>query len=159
MEEEGQEIGELDVSADGSRVLFGKLVAKDAAGRHWKLYMNIGDSNIGRTTPGTTTGVLYAGMSSDGSRVFFSTRDKLAADTDDSADIYEAEVPASGPAAVKLISGAAERQLRPGRSPNDWNVPSGVGKCDAVGLAGGAGVAPDGTAYFLSPQLLDGRRR
>ena len=33
---------------------------------------------------------------------------------------------------------------------------SGAGKCDAVGLAGGAGVAGDGTVYFLSPELLAG---
>ena len=157
MEEEGQEIGELDVSSDGSRVLFGKLVAKDAAGRHWKLYMNVGDSNQSiELTPGTTTGVLYDGMSADGTRVFFSTRDKLASDTDNSADLYEAEVPASGAAALKPVSGAASDSCEPVGNPNNWNVVSGVGKCDVVGLAGGAGVAPDGTAYFLSPQLLDG---
>ena len=157
MKEEGQEIGALAVSSDGSRVLFGKLIGNDAAGRHWQLFMNIGNSSQSiEVTPGTTTGVLYSGMSSDGTRVFFSTRDKLAGDTDDSADIYEARVPASGPAAVTLISGAASDSCDPTGSPNDWNVPSGVGKCDAVGLAGGAGVAPDGTTYFLSPQLLDG---
>ena len=95
-------------------------------------------------------------MSSDGTKVFYSTRDKLAGDTDDSADLYMAEVPASGPATVRPISGPASDSCDPIGSPDDWNVPSGVGKCDAVGLAGGAGVAADGTAYFLSPQLLDG---
>ena len=157
MEEEGEEIGALDISSDGSRIVFGKLVSKDAAGRHWKLYMNIGDSDQSvELTPGTTTGVLYNGMSSDGTKVFFSTRDELAGDTDDSADIYRADVPGSGPAALSPISGAASDSCEPVGRPNDWNVPSGVGKCDAVGFAGGAGVAPDGTAYFLSPQLLDG---
>jgi hypothetical protein len=156
MKEEGQQIGELDISSDGSRVLFGKLVANDAAGRHWKLYMNVGDSDESiELTPGTTTGVLYDGMSSDGTRVFFSTRDQLAGDTDTSADIYEAQVSESG-STLSLISGDSSDSCDPIGNPSDWNVPSGVGKCDAVGLAGGAGVAPDGTAYFLSPQLLDG---
>jgi hypothetical protein len=156
MEEEGQPIGELDISSDGSRILFGKFVSKDAAGRHWKLYMDIGDSDESiELTPGTTTGVLYDGMSSDGSRVFFSTRDKLGGDTDTSADVYEAQVSESG-STLSLISGAPSDSCDPIGNPNDWNVPSGVGKCDAVGLAGGAGVAPNGTAYFLSPQLLDG---
>ncbi len=157
MTEEGQEIGALEVSSDGSRVLFGKQVAKDAAGRHWKLYMNVGDSNESiDLTPGTTSGVLYGGMSSDGTRVFFTTRDKLAGDSDESADLYVAEVPAAGAAVVKTISGTPSDACDPVGRPNDWNVPSGAGKCDAVSLAGGAGVAADGTAYFLSPQLLDG---
>lgn len=156
MREEGQEIGELDVSSDGSRILFGKLVANDAAGRHWKLYMNVGDSDQSiELTPGTTTGVLYDGMSSDGTRVFFSTRDPLAGDTDTSADVYEAEVSDSG-SNLSLVSGDPSDSCDPIGNPNDWNVVSGAGKCDAVGLAGGAGVAADGTAYFLSPQLLDG---
>jgi hypothetical protein len=156
MKEEGQDLGVLDVSSDGSRVLFGKIVGEDAAGRHWKLYMNIGGASESiDVTPGATS-VLFGGMSSDGSRVFFSTRDELAGDSDESADVFEAQVPASGAAAVKVISGAPSDSCDPSGSPNDWNVPSGVGKCDAVALAGGAGVAPDGTAYFLSPQLLDG---
>ena len=45
-----------------------------------------------------TTGVLYDGMTEDGSKVFFTTKDKLlAADTDESADIYQAEVPRRQP--------------------------------------------------------------
>src|SRR5262245_58962626 len=157
MKEEGQEIGELDISSDGSRVVFGKLISKDAAGRHWKLYMSTGDSAGSiELTPGTTTGVLYDGMSADGTRVFFSTKDKLAGDTDSSADIYDAEVSGSGSMTLTPVSGEPNDGCDPIGNPNDWNVVSGSGSCDAVGLAGGAGVAPDGTAYFLSPQILDG---
>jgi len=157
MEEEGEEIGILDISSDGSRILFGKLVSKDAAGRHWRLYMNVGDSDQSiELTPGTTSGVLYNGMSSDGTQAYFSTRDQLAGDSDESADIFRADVPTSGTATVNLVSGEPSDSCDPAGLPSDWNVPSGAGKCDAVGLAGGAGVAADGTAYFLSPQLLDG---
>ena len=41
-------------------------------------------------------------------------------------------------------------------SPTSWNAVSGSGKCGAVPLGGGAGVAADGTAYFLSPEQLAG---
>ena len=51
--------------------------------------MNVGDS--GKTidlTPGTTHGVLFDGMTEDGSKVFFTTVDRLTSeDTDNSADI------------------------------------------------------------------------
>ena len=42
----GAGIGELDISADGERVVFGQLVRTDSAGnRYWHLYMNVGGAD------------------------------------------------------------------------------------------------------------------
>lgn len=160
----GPGIGELDISADGSRIVVGKKVSTDGQGNtYWHPYMHIGSSpDSVDLAPGTTTGVLYAGMSSDGTRVFYSTKDKLVpADTDTSADIYEADVTGTGPITPRLISVGTggpsnDDSCEPLGLPNSWNSVSGSGKCGAVPLAGGAGVAADGTAYFLSPEQLTG---
>ena len=172
MEEEGTEIGELDISKDGSRIVIGHLVEEVDASRYWHLYMNIGDS--GKTidlTPGTTHGVLFDGMSADGSRVFFTTADKLlpAKDTDSSPDIYmwsqqgeEEGEPLSlistGEAGagnsdacnpVNSVPGAGEGQ--------HWNSTGAIANCGAVAIGGSGGVASsDGSIYFLSPELLAG---
>ena len=69
MKEEGKEIAELDISANGSRILIGQLVEEAEGAKFWHLYMNIGDSE--KTidlTPGATEGVLFDGMTADGSR-------------------------------------------------------------------------------------------
>ena len=59
---------------DGSRILIGQLVSEVEGAKYWHLYMNVGDSTETiDLTPGTTSGVLYDGMSADGSRVFFTT--------------------------------------------------------------------------------------
>ncbi len=103
-------------------------------------------------------------MTPDGSRVFFATADRLMADdTDKRADIYEMDL--SNPSAPKLTrvsSGAngagnsdACDPAANSRRPH-WNSVEGV-NCDAVAIAGGAGVASgSGALYFLSPELLDG---
>jgi hypothetical protein len=158
----GPGIGELDISADGSRIVVGRKVATDPSGNsHWQLYMHIGATPQSvDLTPGTSSGVLYLGMSNDGARVFFSTEDKLnGGDTDTSADIYEVEVSGVGAATPELVSvapGGPSDACEPAGAPNTWNAVAGDGTCSAVGLAGGAGVAADGTIYFLSPELLAG---
>ena len=100
-------IAELAISKDGSHILLGQKVSTDADGNvYWHLYMDVGDSITSiDLTPGTTNGVLFDGMTEDGTKVFFTTTDKLlSADTDESADIYEAEVSAGSPATLHLIS-------------------------------------------------------
>jgi hypothetical protein len=161
----GAGIGELDISNDGGHILIGRLVSTDAAGnRYWHLYMNVGDSaQTIDVTPGTTSGVLYGGMNGDGTRVYFTTRDKLlGADTDASADVYEAEV--GGTATLQLVSAGASgtgntdacNPAASGTAPH-WNDVGAAANCDAVALAGGAGVASgDGSIFFLSPERLDG---
>ncbi len=92
-------IASLDVSGDGSRIIVAQRVSTDSAGnRYWHPYMNIDDSpSTVDLAPGTTSGVLYDGMSSDGSSVLYTTVDPLTADDhDNSADIYRADVSAGG---------------------------------------------------------------
>jgi hypothetical protein len=114
-------------------------------------------------TPTAVAGVLFGGMTADGSKVFFATKDKLVGtDVDLSTDIYEAEVDGGGSLDLRLISVTAggpsnSDACTPPGEPASWNAASGTGKCGAVPLAGSAGIARgDGTFYFLSPELLDG---
>ena len=160
----GPGIGELDISADGSRILIGQVVGEAEGVKRWHLYMNVGDSNQTiDLTPGTTSGVLYDGMSADGTKVFFTTTDQLTGDDEDeSADIYEAEIGESGSTLTRVSTGSE------GTGNNDlcepsantvhehWNSTGSEANCGVVAVGGGGGVAAeDGTIYFLSPEMLD----
>jgi sugar lactone lactonase YvrE len=154
----GEGIAELDVSADGSRVVVGKKAGEDGAGNEYRhLYMHIGDSaDSVDLMPGSAEGALFDGMTEDGSKVFFTTDESLLSeDQDDEADIYEAEVDPLGNLSLTLISsGGGSQACEP---PEEWNTEAGEENCDAMALAGGAGLAADsGTFYFLSPEQLDG---
>ncbi len=158
----GGDVGELGISDEGSRVVVGEKTSTDVDGNaYWHLYMHLGTTpNSVDLTPGTTTGVLYSGMSDDGTRVFFATRDQLLpSDTDESADIYESDSSGSGAPVLSIVSrdgtgpSNSDACSPPGAVP--WNRPSGIADCSAVAFAGGAGVTPDGTIYFLSPEQLD----
>lgn len=158
----GSGIAELDISNDGSRILIGQLVGTDAEGNgYYHLYMNVGDSSSTiDLTPGATDGVLYDGMTSDGSKVFFTTKDALSADGDTSADIYRADVSSSSSSATltRISTGIEGTGDTDACTPSsNWNTPEGGPNCDAVAIAGGGGVsADDGSIYFLSPEKLDG---
>ena len=167
MKEEGTEIGELDISKDGSRVLLGHLISEQGGYKYWHLYMSVGDN--GRTidiTPGTTSGVLFDGMTEDGSMVYYTTKDQLSGlDTDHSADIYLTEVDAQGhPGNPQLISVGAEGagnsdECDPSANTIDkhWNTTGNEENCGVVAVGGGGGVASQsGTIFFLSPELLNG---
>jgi hypothetical protein len=137
--------GELAISSDGSRIVIGEEVSTDSDGNvYWHLYAHLGTSpNTVDLTPGATSGALFAGMSADGSKVFFTTPDHLlSTDTDTSADIYEADVGGGGSVSLSLVS-------RNGSSPSNSD-------CSAVAFAGGSGVAANGSIYFLSPEVLQG---
>ena len=159
-------LAELDVSADGSRIVIGQLISADSAGnRYWHLYMNVGDSaQTVDLTPGATEGALYDGMTEDGSTVYLTTVDGLdGEDTDNSADIYEAQVSSSS-ASLHLISigtggaGNSDSCSPLANSVNaHWNTTGSTANCDVVAVGGGGGVAAeDGSISFLSPELLDG---
>ena len=169
MTEEGKEIGELDISGDGSRIVIGHLVDEVEGAKYWHLYMNVGDST--KTidlTPGTTSGARYDGMSADGSRVFFTTSDQLTGDDEDaSADIYEAVVSETQATVSRVSSGVGGGPGGPGNTDlcepssntirEHWNSTGSEEDCGVVAVGGGGGVASgDGTIYFLSPELLDG---
>jgi hypothetical protein len=164
-------IAELDISSDGSRIVVGQRIATDTAGNnYWHPYMHIGtNGDTVDLAPGTTTGVVYAGMTSDGSKVYFTTADKLlGADEDTSPDLYVAEAGTSGPATLKLLSAPAPAP-EPGNvdtcdpasnlDGNNWNAVGGASAntCGVVAIGGGGGIAGEtGVAYFLSPEALGG---
>jgi hypothetical protein len=157
----GGQVAELGVSSDGSRIVVAQKVGTDAKGNaYWHPYMHIGNSpNTVDLAPGTTNGVLWAGMSADGTKVFYATKDKLVGgDGDNSADIYEADVSGSGPATLSLVStnGVTPSNADGCAPTEEWNVASGGPNCGALPLAGGAGISANGSVYFLSPEQLDG---
>ena len=159
---------ELGLSADGSRIVVAQRVSTDAKGNNlWHPYMHVGtSSNTIDLAPGTTSGVLFDGMTEDGKKVFMTTTDKLlpGEDTDTSADIYMAEV-GTNSATLSLVSvnsngtPSNDDGCTPPDEPNTWNAASGNGKCSALAFAGGGGVAAaSGSFYFLSPEQLDGSK-
>ena len=155
----GAGIAALDVSADGSRILIGRLLNTDAKGnRRYHLYMSVGAAD--RTidlSPGTTTGALYAGMSANGSDVYFATDDALAGDGDTGADLYRASVSATASTLSRVSTGSGSGDQDACAPAAAWNAVSGGADCGILAIPGGAGVAADGSAaYFLSPEKLDG---
>jgi hypothetical protein len=164
----GDGIASLAVSEDGSRIVVASRVATDSAGNdYWHPYMNIGDSaSTVDLAPGSATGVLFDGMTDDGSAVLYTTADKLTSDDHDtSADVYRAAVAADGEVSLTRVSsgsGAGDTDscdpvAVPGH--NNWNAPGAASpnRCGAVAFAGGSGVARGtGAIYFLSPEQLDG---
>ena len=112
--------------------------------------------------PGAGAGVLYAGMTDDGSKVFFTTTNSLVgSDGDTSADLYQAQVSGAGALTLTLLSPGDGSSLRPvpNSGGNNWNAVGGASAnhCGAVPIGGGAAVAgEDGTVYFLSPEEIGG---
>jgi hypothetical protein len=157
----GSGISELDINADGSRVVVGKRLGTDAEGNeYFHPYLHLrGTSASVDLAPGTTSGVLYAGMTKDGSRVFFTTSDQLLpADTDSSADLYEAAVDGSGNLDLSLVTDSTSDASDPVANEDraHWNSAGGA-NCDVVAVSGGGGVSSaSGTVWFLSPEQLDG---
>jgi hypothetical protein len=158
----GAGISELDISSDGSRVVVGKNVSTDSDGNEYvHPYMHIGSSPNGvDLAPGSTSGVLYAGMTGDGSAVYFTTADQLlAADQDSSADLYRAAVDSSGNLDLTLVTTNSVAACDPVANDNGphWNTTGSTAGCDAVAIGGGGGVAgSDGSVYFLSPEQFGG---
>ena len=154
----GSGIAELDVSADGDRVLIGKRVGEDGAGNEFfDLFMHVGSSPNSVQVVDTASGVVFNGMTADGSKVFFTTPDQLAGDTDNSNDFFVADVGSSSTIA-RISTGTGGTGNTDACAPvTNWNVVSGGPNCGTASIAGGGGVASeDGTAYFVSPELLDG---
>ena len=157
----GSGIAELAVSEDGSRVLIGQLVSTDptTGNQYWHLYMNVGDaaSSID-LTPSSPGGVLYDGMTADGTSVYFSAASAGLTESDASVDLYRADVGASSASLTRVSTGTGGAGDTDSCSPvSHWNNAAGADNCDVVAFAGGAGVAAgDGTVFFLSPEELDG---
>jgi sugar lactone lactonase YvrE len=156
----GGQAAVLDVSDDGSRIVVAVPTGTDSNGNtYWHPYLHVGTgADTVDLAPLASDGVLFAGMSADGTRVYMATHDELLplADTDNSADIYEALVPGSGPATLSLVSvkGGSPVNSDACNPPDDWNAVGDEARCSALPFAGGAGVSADGTIYFLSPEKL-----
>jgi hypothetical protein len=153
------DVAELDISGDGSRVLVGRPVGIDAQGNpYYDLYMHIGGTPDSVLVADTPNGVLYNGMSADGTKVYFTTAEQLADDADASPDIFRADVGTSSAAVARVSTGSGGTgQTDACTPPDDWNVAEGGPNCGALAFAGGAGVASgDGTLFFISPERLDG---
>ena len=154
-------VSELDISANGLRILTATKTGEDALGNELvHPYLHLGSSpNSVDLAPGTITGVLFAGMSADGSKVFFTTTDKLSGDdTDTSADLYEAAVDTSGSLTLNVVTTPDVDACSPVANDNGehWNTGSATADCSAVAIGGGGGVASGtGAVYFLSPEQLD----
>jgi hypothetical protein len=158
----GPGISELDLSTDGSRVVVGKNVSTDSQGNEYvHPYMHIGNApNSVDLAPGSTSGVLYAGMTADGSAAYFTSVDKLlAGDEDTSADLYRAAVGPSGALDLSLVTGNSTVACNPVANGNGshWNTTGAAANCDTVAVGGGGGVAGSaGSVYFLSPERFGG---
>jgi DNA-binding beta-propeller fold protein YncE len=163
----GQGIAELGISSDGSRVLIGEVVSVDSAGnRHYHLYMHLGsDPDSIDLTPGTAEGVLYDGMTADGSIVYFTSTDHYAGDGDSSEDLFRADVGPTSSTLTRVSAGTGGAgnvdtcdPAANSYNPQNWNVPpGGPTDCSVVAIGGGGGVASaSGSIYFLSPEKLDG---
>jgi hypothetical protein len=167
----GDDLAELDVSSDGSRVVFGDRVGADAAGNPlYHLYMHIaGKPDSIDLTPGVPDGALYDGMNSGGTIAYFTTQDVPtgASDDDNSADIFRADIGSSSATVTRISGPAGAGSGDPGDTDScdpaantahsHWNTAGASANCDAVAVGGGGGVASgDGTIYFLSPEKLDG---
>jgi hypothetical protein len=158
----GGDVSELDINDDGSRVIVGEELSSDGEGNvyvHPYLHRRGIAASVDLAPP-TTTGVLYAGMTKDGSRVFFTTFDQLVgSDTDESADLYEAAVGATGGATLSLVSGPSSDACNPvgNDERSHWNSADAAADCSVVAVGGGGGVSSaSGTVWFLSPQQLGG---
>ena len=118
-------------------------------------------------TPGASDGVLFNGMTSNGSEVFFTTKDKLTTatnqDSDESADLYEAEVSESGATLNRISTGtegtgntdaceAAPTRTAP--TGTHSKLPPTVASWRSA--AAGEWQPNRAPIYFLSPELLDG---
>jgi hypothetical protein len=155
---------ELDISANGGRILIGLPVSTDSAGNtYYDLYMHIGSSPNSVVVADTASGVLFDGMTGDGTKVFFTTADKLADDTDTSPDLFRADVSSASATVTRVSSGTGgggnTDACNPvaGKEGAHWNSTTGAANCGVAAFAGGAGIgSADGTVYFLSPEKLDG---
>ena len=131
--------------------------------------MNVGDSE--RTidlTPGATEGVLFDGMTADGSKVFFSSEEYLTGEDEQhtGADIFMwSQKGEEEGKPLTLISTGTEgghRILRPRcqHPAQTLEHEAPQQNCGDVAIGGGGGVASgDGTIYFLSPEPARRLRR
>ena len=127
------DVVEVDISDDGSRILIGRLVSTDPEGnQYFDLYMHVGGNAASVPVAETPSGVLFAGMTGDGSKVLFTTRDPLADDTDTSTDLFSADVSPPTATISRISTGTggtgdtdACDPAPNSFNPEDWNTTPG----------------------------------
>jgi hypothetical protein len=163
----GPGIAQLDISEDGSRILVGKLVSTDpdTGNQYFQLYMHVGDAASSVSVAANPGGVLYNGMTSDGSMVYFTTSAPLdGTDTDTSPDLYRADVGTASATLTRVSTGTGAGDTNACNptsltGANNWNAAGAASAdhCGIVAIGGGGGVASEaGNVYFFSPEKLDG---
>ena len=149
------------VSTDGSHVLMSTQTTKERD----LLYMSV-DEGAARFDITEGRGVNFAGMTHDGSKVFFTTEEQMTGeDTDESIDLYmwsEATGDSTLLSRGSLGSGNTN-ECSAGWVPNCDVVPVSKTLDHKEGFGGPSPVfTPDNTftttgdIYFYSPELLDG---
>ncbi len=159
-------VAELDLSADGSHVVVGQRVGEGPSGADlWHPYVNVdGASSSIDLAPTSTTGVLFYGITDDGSKAFFSSDERLTPDDhDNSVDVFRADITADGATLTRISKGTGGSGDTDSCDPvadadhEHWNSLDSTASCDVVPVAGGGGLGRvDGSFYFLSPEQLDG---
>ena len=159
-------VAELDLSADGSRVVVGQRVGEGPSGAAlWHPYVNVDDASSSiDLAPTSTDGVLFYGMTEDGSKAFFSSDQRLTPDDhDDSVDVFRADIGATGATLTRISKGSDGSGDTDSCDPvadadhEHWNSLGSSANCDVVPVAGGGGLGRlDGSFYFVSPEQLDG---
>ena len=164
---ESDGIAELAVSSDGSHILIGQLVkqeeGKEGEGhdRYWHLYMEANDevSSI-ELTPGATEGVLFDGMTEDGSKVFFTSKEQLSSeDSDTQRRPLHVGRRQAAQARLDRAKRRRLRRMRPGRQLRPPTLEHGRRRSDLRRRRDRwwwGGGRPAGDVYFLSPELLAG---
>ena len=157
-------ISELAISADGTHILLGQKVSEDADRNvYYRLYMDINDSSeTVELTPGATDGVLFNGMTSDGSEVFFTTKDKLPPPqtrTPTKAPIStQAEVSESGATLNRISTGTEGTGNTDACEPVSnkdgahWNSLEATANCGVSRSAAVGGWPPKAAPSTSSPQ-------
>jgi hypothetical protein len=155
------------VSTDGSHILMSTI----ASGGGVHLYMSINDgpaTQIGPAGPGH--GVEFVGMTPDGSKIYFTSAEKLTGDdTDNSTDLFMWSEDAPG-SLTRVSAGSG------GSGDTDACSVSWTTECSAVSVSTGIDHSPtaaefggkqfqyvpdnplaaNGDIYFYSPEQLDG---
>jgi hypothetical protein len=150
------------VSKDGSHILMS--TAGPGGTRH--LYMRVGDSisyDVSVGQDGLNHAVKFVGMTSDGTRVYFTSSEQLTADdTDSSIDLFRWT---EGGSVTRLSTGTTQGN-------SDACNASWISKCDIEVIPTERGSAitsseppvdsplasDSGEFYFYSPEELDGSR-
>ena len=159
------------VSNDGSHILMSVDSTTPACGNGCShgpahLYMRVNDSltyEVSLGDDGTNHAVNYVGMTSDGTKVFFTSNEPLTPDdTDHSTDLYMWSLGSDGVATVTRVSTANN-----GGGNTDACSPAGgwTSACDIVPVGPGRSSVGDsaiahesGDIYFYSPEQLVGSK-